>query len=71
MSETLVHLSYLNLTGKVPKEASTVQGGGGFYDIYHGRLQTDGTLVAVRQLRPYLYEKDGLNKVCLSILSYT
>ena len=63
MDAVLEDLPHLNLTGQVEKIYSTARGGGGFYDIYHGLLLPGGKLVAVRELRAYLQESGGFEKV--------
>ena len=65
MNDALAQLSHLDLTKKLKKEDATIQGGGGFYDVYHGRLEPDGMLVAIRQLRGYLQNRQDLDKVSI------
>ncbi|TDL14122.1 kinase-like protein, partial [Rickenella mellea] len=62
LADILTRLSHLDLSGRVTKIGTHGKSGGSYSDIFQGRLLSNGTLVAIRELRAHIFSEADLKK---------
>ncbi|TDL16161.1 kinase-like protein [Rickenella mellea] len=62
LTDMLTRLSCLDLSGRVTKIGTHAKSGGSYSDIFHGRLLSNGKLVAIRELRAHIFPEAELKK---------